>query len=241
MSTQEPSINMTLEEYFHLLQEMENIKQERDELKQSLEQTVNEKSRLSSEIEANQAIITQLRWRIADLSRRLWGKSSEKRSLPENPVHLNVCFDSPSDVEDPVVEEKKAVAKATTTENVYNRFRKNFTKKITPHARKPIDASLPREEIFIPMPEGVSLEGAVKLGEEVNNMPSVPQSFMSSVSSALNTGLLTEVSSQPPCRCWHIPEAMPPQVFWHISPRQSIMTICLYTGNWIFLKGKAYI
>ena len=173
MSTQEPSINMTLEEYFHLLQEMENIKQERDELKQSLEQTVNEKSRLSSEIEANQAIITQLRWRIADLSRRLWGKSSEKRSLPENPVHLNVCFDSPSDVEDPVVEEKKAVAKATTTENVYNRFRKNFTKKITPHARKPIDASLPREEIFIPMPEGVSLEGAVKLGEEVSEQYAV--------------------------------------------------------------------
>ena len=31
----------------------------------------------------------------------------------------------------------------------YNRFRKSFTKKITPHARKPIDPSLPLSLIHI--------------------------------------------------------------------------------------------
>ena len=45
--------------------------------------------------------------------------------------------------------------------------------KITPHARKPIDPSLPREEIIIPMPEGLSLEGATKLGEEVSEQYAV--------------------------------------------------------------------
>ncbi len=41
------------------------------------------------------------------------------------------------------------------------------------HARKPIDPSLPREEIIIPMPEGLSLEGATKLGEEVSEQYAV--------------------------------------------------------------------
>ena len=46
-------------------------------------------------------------------------------------------------------------------------------RKITPHARKPIDPSLPSEEIIIPMPEGLSLEGATKLGEEVSEQYAV--------------------------------------------------------------------
>lgn len=109
-----------------------------------------------------------LRWELADLKRRCWSKSSEKRALPEDPAQLDICFDSPIDVEDPVAEEMKAEEKAEQAEKKYNRFRKSFTKKITPHARKPIDPSLPREEMVIPMPEGIDLEGAVKIGEEVS-------------------------------------------------------------------------
>ena len=105
------------------------------------------------------AVIADLRWKLADLTRRLWGKSSEKRHLPEDAGQLSICFESPSDVNDPVAEEQKTAGKSVTSENGYNRFRKSFTKKITPHARKPIDPSLPREEIIIPMPEGLSLEG----------------------------------------------------------------------------------
>ncbi|WP_259295776.1 hypothetical protein, partial [Phocaeicola vulgatus] len=51
-----------------------------------------------------------------------------------------------------------------------------------PHARKPIDPSLPREEIIIPMPEGLSLEGATKLGEEVSEQYAVsPARFWQNV------------------------------------------------------------
>lgn len=109
-----------------------------------------------------------LRWQLADLKRRKWSKSSEKRSLPEDAAQLNICFEAPVDVSDPVAEENLAQEKAEKAEKKYNRFRKSFTKKITPHARKPIDPSLPREEIVIPMPEGIDMNGAVKIGEEVS-------------------------------------------------------------------------
>lgn len=109
-----------------------------------------------------------LRWQLADLKRRKWSKSSEKRSLPEDSAQLNICFEAPVDVSDPVAEENLAQEKAEKAEKKYNRFRKSFTKKITPHARKPIDPSLPREEIVIPMPEGIDMNGAVKIGEEVS-------------------------------------------------------------------------
>ena len=67
--------------------------------------------------------------------------SSEKRHLPEDSNQLSICFESPSDVNDPVAEELKTAEKSAQSETGYNRFRKSFTKKITPHARKPIDPS----------------------------------------------------------------------------------------------------
>lgn len=151
---QEPTITLTLEEYDHLCKEMESFKQTVD--------------RLEEEVSSRKVLIAQLRWQIADLSRRLWGKSSEKRHLPEDPSQLRICFDSSADVTDPVLEEKAAVKKSAKIESNYSRFRKEFTRKVTPHARKPIDPSLPRQEMIIPMPEGISLEGAVKIGEEVS-------------------------------------------------------------------------
>lgn len=168
MAVQEPTITLTLEEYDHLVKKIENLQQDLDTIQQNLEHTVDKSSRLQTELASNRAVIAQLRWKIADLSRRLWGKSSEKRNLPEDSSQLRICFDSPTDVEDPVSEEKKVAEKSVKTEKGYNRFRKTFTQKITPHARKPIDPSLPREEIIIPMPEGICLEGAVKIGEEVS-------------------------------------------------------------------------
>nr|WP_106829780.1 IS66 family transposase [Parabacteroides pacaensis] len=145
------------------LLEQESLEREtqRKEAEDKLVSLLLEKSNLETENKL-------LRWELADLKRRCWSKSSEKRALPEDPAQLGICFDSPIDVEDPVKEEMKAEEKADRSEKKYNRFRKSFTKKITPHARGPIDPSLPREEIVIPMAEGIDLEGAVKMGEEVS-------------------------------------------------------------------------
>ena len=148
----EPTITLSLDEYEHLRREHARL------LAQSL---------------ANESELLRLRWENADLRRRLWGKSSEKRALPELPGQLSICFGSPADVADPIAEQAKATEKAEKKEKSYSRFRKSFTRKITPHARKPIDPSLPREEVLIPMPEGLSLEGAVKIGEEVSEQYAV--------------------------------------------------------------------
>lgn len=164
----EPVITLTLEEYELLRKERERLEKEHAELQGKYEASLREQSRKSEELSACTDLIAALRWRVADLERRLWGKSSEKRHLPEDAGQLEICFESPSDVSDPVAEEGKAAVKSARSENSYSRFRKSFTQKITPHARKPIDPSLPREEIVIPMPEGLSLEGAVKLGEVVS-------------------------------------------------------------------------
>ncbi|MFR6639856.1 MAG: IS66 family transposase, partial [Bacteroides thetaiotaomicron] len=169
----EPVITLTLEEYEELRKEHECLEKEHAELQRKYEASLQEYSRQVEEISACTAVIADLRWKLADLTRRLWGKSSEKRHLPEDAGQLSICFESPSDVNDPVAEEQKTAGKSVTSENGYNRFRKSFTKKITPHARKPIDPSLPREEIIIPMPEGLSLEGATKLGEEVSEQYAV--------------------------------------------------------------------
>lgn len=169
----EPVITLTLEEYEELRKERERMEEEITELRTKLGVSVEEYSRQIDEIEANKAVIAGLRWELADLQRRLWGKSSEKRHLPEDAGQLNICFDSPVDVTSPVTEQKKALEKSAGMEQVYSRFRKEFTKKITPHARKSINPSLPREEIIIPMPEGISLVGAVKLGEEVSEQYAV--------------------------------------------------------------------
>ncbi len=169
----EPVITLTLEEYEELRKEHECLEKEHAELQRKYEASLQEYSRQVEEISACTAVIADLRWKLADLTRRLWGKSSEKRHLPEDAGQLSICFESPSDVNDPVAEEQKTAGKSVTSENGYNRSRKSFTKKITPHARKPIDPSLPREEIIIPMPEGLSLEGATKLGEEVSEQYAV--------------------------------------------------------------------
>lgn len=148
----ELTVTLTLEEYDHLLKEKESLLKDKEAL--TLEKNL-------------------LRWRLENLLRRLWGKSSEKRKLPEDPSQLSICFDSPTDVSDPVAEETKVLEKVQKKEGNYNRYRKNFAKKITPHARKPIDPLLPREEIVVPMPDDVNLEGAVRMGEEVTEQYAV--------------------------------------------------------------------
>lgn len=171
----ELKVTLKAEEYSNLLEEKRLLQercalleQERLNLEKQRKETVDKFISLLSEKSNLEAENKLLRWEIVDLKRRCWSKSSEKRTLPGDPAQLDICFDSPIDVEDPVAEEMEAEEKAEQTEKQYNRFRKSFTKKITPHARKPIDPSLPREEMVIPMPEGIDLEGAVKIGEEVS-------------------------------------------------------------------------
>lgn len=135
----EPVITLTLEEYEELRKERERLEKERErlekehaELQRKYESSLQEYSRQVEEISACTAVIADLRWKLADLTRRLWGKSSEKRHLPEDAGQLSICFESPSDVNDPVGEEHKAAEKSSKSENGYSRFRKSFTKKITP-------------------------------------------------------------------------------------------------------------
>ena len=71
-----------------------------------------EHARLLAQSVANESELLHLRWENADLRRRLWGKSSEKRALPELPGQLSICFDSPVDVADPIAEQGKAAEKA---------------------------------------------------------------------------------------------------------------------------------
>lgn len=149
------------EEKRHLEERCALLEKQKKEAQEKVISLSLEKSHLETENKL-------LRWQNADLKRRCWQKSSEKRSLPEDPDQLKICFEAPADVSDPVAEENKAEEKAEKKEKAYDRFRKNFTNKIIPHARKPIDPTLPREEIIIPLPEGLDMEGAVKIGEEVS-------------------------------------------------------------------------
>ena len=113
-----------------LRKEHECLEKEHAELQRKYEASLQEYSRqVEEEISACTAVIADLRWKLADLTRRLWGKSSEKRHLPEDAGQLSICFESPSDVNDPVAEEQKTAGKSVTSENGYNRFRKSFTQK----------------------------------------------------------------------------------------------------------------
>ncbi len=56
------------------------------ELQRKYEASLQEYSRQVEEISACTAVIADLRWKLADLTRRLWGKSSEKRHLPKMPA-----------------------------------------------------------------------------------------------------------------------------------------------------------
>lgn len=169
----EPTITLTLEAYEHLRKEHDALAQQVGTLQKKLLSNIEKSAKLNEQSQAIDAENIRLRWLVADLQRRLWGKSSEKRQLPEDSAQLQICFDSPADVHDPVGEEVKAKEKADKAAKEYNRFRKNFTKKITPHARQPIDPSLEREVVIIPMPEDIDLEGAVKIGEEVSEQYAV--------------------------------------------------------------------
>ncbi len=162
----EPDIKLSLEEYNQLLKEKEN-------LQSKLDQALRKSAELAARVSSGEAEIVRLRWDIMDLKRRLWGKSSEKRSLPQDPSQLSICFESPADVADPVAEQEAAVRKSGKSEKIYDRFRKSFTGKITPHARKPIDPRFRREEVVVPMPGDINMEGAVKIGEEVTEQYAV--------------------------------------------------------------------
>ena len=90
----EPVITLTLEEYEELRKEHECLEKEHAELQRKYEASLQEYSRQVEEISACTAVIADLRWKLADLTRRLWGKSSEKRHLPEDAGQLSICFES---------------------------------------------------------------------------------------------------------------------------------------------------
>ena len=115
----EPVITLTLEEYEELRKERECLEKEHAELLRKYEASLQEYSRQVEEISACTAVIADLRWKLADLTRRLWGKSSEKRHLPEDAGQLSICFESPSDVNDPVAEEQKTAGKSAKSEGCF--------------------------------------------------------------------------------------------------------------------------
>lgn len=90
-----------------------------------------------------------------------WGRRSEK-GLPQDPGQL-CLWDTTEDS----VEVKAVEKKAQKEEEKYNRFRKRFKEeKPSPHSRKPLPESLPRESVTLE-PEGVDLRGAIRIGQEV--------------------------------------------------------------------------
>ncbi len=116
------------EEYEELRKEHECLEKEHAELQRKYEASLQEYSCQVEEISACTAVIADLRWKLADLTRRLWGKSSEKRHLPEDAGQLSICFESPSDVNDPVAEEQKPLGNPSHRRMAANRFRKNHEK-----------------------------------------------------------------------------------------------------------------
>ena len=82
----EPVITFTLEEYEELRKERERLEKEHAELQRKYAASLQEYSRQVEEISACTAVIADLRWKLADLTRRLWGKSST--DPPAAPVGL---------------------------------------------------------------------------------------------------------------------------------------------------------
>jgi transposase len=141
------SVTLPLEEYQGLLDRLCRV--------ESLEQEILE-SRQEND---------RLRWRIAFLERLCWGRSSEKRRLPENPAQLSICFEEVPEQADPEKEKEKAAEEIEKVEVAYNRFRKTFKGKRVSHARKPIAENIPRVKTILE-PEA-DLKGAVRMGEEI--------------------------------------------------------------------------
>ena len=100
----EPVITLTLEA---LRKEHECLEKEHAELQRKYEASLQEYFRRVEEEIGLYSRHSLFGWKLADLTRRLWGKSSEKRHLPEDAGQLSICFESPSDVNDPVAEEQK--------------------------------------------------------------------------------------------------------------------------------------
>lgn len=67
----EPVITLTMEEYEELRKERERMEEEIAEFRSKLGVSAEEYSRHVAEIEANKAVIAGLRWKLADLHRRL--------------------------------------------------------------------------------------------------------------------------------------------------------------------------
>ncbi|MDR1200522.1 MAG: hypothetical protein LBL58_02680 [Tannerellaceae bacterium] len=148
-TTSLPSLSVTLplEEYQGLLDRLCLI--------EPLEQKISEYRR-----EADRS-----RWYIAFLERLCWGRSSEKRRLPEDPAQLSICFEEVPLQADTETEKEKAAEETEKTEVVYSRFRKRFREKKVSHARKPIPENIPRIKTVLE-PEA-DLMGAVRMGEEI--------------------------------------------------------------------------
>ncbi|MDR2919657.1 MAG: IS66 family transposase [Tannerella sp.] len=151
------SVTIPLEKYQVMLDELKSLKQEVFEKGQEI---------LGKELEilGNQQEIERLRWRLALQERLCWGRSSEKRRLPEDPSQLRICFEEVPLQADPLEEEVKA-EKEAGKEAAYNRFRKSFKGKRVSHARKPIAQDIPRQKKVLEPEE--DLQGAVRIGEEV--------------------------------------------------------------------------
>lgn len=152
-----PRITLDMEEYQELLDSRRQVEDKIQELTQ-------EYSELMDKNVSAESTIKRLQWEILQLRRRLWGKSSEKRQLPESPDQLRLCFESPVG-EDPEDVKEEARRKAKKSESEYNRFRKSFKKPVTPHARKPIPPHFERRDTLIE--PDVDLSGAIRISEEI--------------------------------------------------------------------------
>lgn len=151
------SVTLSLEAYQALLDELAESRQKLLDGLQEIEQN-------RQEIEQNRQEIDRLRWHLASLGRLCWGRSSEKRRLPEDPSQLRICFEEvPLGVDEKVELRKEQKEKAK--EEVYNRFRKRFKAKRVSHGRKPIPQGLARVKTVLE-PEA-DLSGAVRMGEEI--------------------------------------------------------------------------
>ncbi len=81
----EPVITLTLEEYEELRKEHECLERSMRNFRENTKPLCGY-SRQVEEISACTAVIADLRWKLADLTRRLWGKSSENAIFPKMPA-----------------------------------------------------------------------------------------------------------------------------------------------------------
>ena len=90
------------------------------------------------EIQPVQLSLPTPRWKLADLTRRL--QNPVKNAIfPKMPGRLSICFESPSDVNDPVAEEQKTAEKSAKSENGYKLLpslhQKDYSPRLSPSTR----------------------------------------------------------------------------------------------------------